>query len=381
MSLFLPFSDLNPSVSTSAGVVYLVRKDKSLSWVQGTNKTFTYTLTPSNCIESVAPARYQQLIDRLNSVHAMPFRIFIECTDKSTDLNVFARYTIPNLHYLNKYYLQSIKLDIERYPNDESTGLATTMKATLASDVGSFKSGFSAKMYCAKEAQASTSSSLVNLNIDMDTLFGSGYNKDATVIPGGYSTESYYSFLLVISDGMESLSARWTVSRAFANVHLSGYSTGGVAFGRFSSSTLNDPKFECEYPAYFNAPVYFADSIGGINISWESLTPSESGIATPVEGKEGNGALSVGRLANIVFIRGGIELKVTNASRLIATIPLEYRPKAGPVYQIVAGEGTRFARLHVATDGGLYLDWAYNAGGSRVASTKMWVDCNMSYVI
>lgn len=41
------------------------------------------------------------------------------------------------------------------------------------------------------------------------------------------------------------------VSPAFANLHLAGYKSGGVAVGQFSTSSNGYPKFECAYPAFF----------------------------------------------------------------------------------------------------------------------------------
>lgn len=60
-----------------------------------------------------------------------------------------------------------------------------------------------------------------------------------------------YDFMLALTDDVETLYASTVLPAAFANLHLSGHSTGGVAIGRFSGATLGNPKFECEYPASF----------------------------------------------------------------------------------------------------------------------------------
>lgn len=49
----------------------------------------------------------------------------------------------------------------------------------------------------------------------------------------------------------ESISTQVYVSEIFTNVHLAKYSTGGVRFGGYSTATLNNPKFESNFPAYF----------------------------------------------------------------------------------------------------------------------------------
>ena len=60
-----------------------------------------------------------------------------------------------------------------------------------------------------------------------------------------------YEFVMALTDGVETVRAATVLPAAFANLHLSGYSTGGVALGRFSRATLGNPLFECEYPASF----------------------------------------------------------------------------------------------------------------------------------
>ena len=264
IKLYFPRSDIDPSYTGNNAYVFSVATETSLAWAINAQKSFSYTITPSAIISKENTTLYQAIVDRLNSVHGLPCRISIGSTDGSANFMMTTFYTISNLHYLNKYYLQSIKFDIDRYPNDESTGLSTTMKVGIASEAANYKSNFTVKVYYAKDATATTSSSSPTTNIDKNTLFGTGYSKNATIISGSYSTGSYYNFLLVVTDGMESISARCTVSRAFANVHFAGCSTGGVAFGRFSSSTENNPKFECEYPTYFSQPVFLNGGLGAL---------------------------------------------------------------------------------------------------------------------
>lgn len=64
-----------------------------------------------------------------------------------------------------------------------------------------------------------------------------------------FSNGVSYSGLLTIGTAYESATQAFTIARAFANMHLSGAATGGVAFGGFSSSTLNNPLLESYYPA------------------------------------------------------------------------------------------------------------------------------------
>lgn len=49
----------------------------------------------------------------------------------------------------------------------------------------------------------------------------------------------------------ETVSTTFLISNVFTNVHLAGAKNGGVAFGKYSASTDDNPMFECKYPAYF----------------------------------------------------------------------------------------------------------------------------------
>ena len=48
----------------------------------------------------------------------------------------------------------------------------------------------------------------------------------------------------------EIVSTTFLIGNVFTNVHLAGVSTGGVRFGGYSTASENNPKFECNYPAY-----------------------------------------------------------------------------------------------------------------------------------
>lgn len=64
-----------------------------------------------------------------------------------------------------------------------------------------------------------------------------------------------WELVLFFGDAYESAAMTLTLSRAFANVHLSGASTGGVCFGSFSRATENNPLFQNCYPAEFYAGI------------------------------------------------------------------------------------------------------------------------------
>lgn len=82
-------------------------------------------------------------------------------------------------------------------------------------------------------------------------------------------------FRLTFYNAYETASvAQATVLPAFANMHLAGYSTGGVSFGGFSKSTQDNPKFECYYPATFYA------GITGLGPNYGDIVAEETEIGT-----------------------------------------------------------------------------------------------------
>ena len=62
---------------------------------------------------------------------------------------------------------------------------------------------------------------------------------------------SYYAKLNTSNYSTETAELSFRVNSLFTNVHLAGTKKGGVAFGQYSTSSDNTPKFECKYPAYF----------------------------------------------------------------------------------------------------------------------------------
>lgn len=73
-----------------------------------------------------------------------------------------------------------------------------------------------------------------------------------------------FSYSGVTSAGVantEAVAVTLFVGTVFTNVHLAGVATGGVAFGKFSAATEDNPLFECVYPAVFSGKVRFDGGI------------------------------------------------------------------------------------------------------------------------
>ena len=267
--LNLCFTNADRGLSGSGYWAPVVQAETSISWANGALKTATWSITPDTIMSQPLYASiYASLKTRLSSVRTLPFRLEIVGT-ASDGSYASTVYTVGGLIYIDKYYNPQITFDAWRYPNDEATALAATMKVELAE--GNNASGFTATMYYAKDAKATTSSSVLNMNVSRDVLFGVGYSANTSVLSGTFVNGSVYSFLLVVTDGIETASAMCVVDRAFANLHLSGQSTGGVAIGKFSASAYGNPLFECAFPIVLS---------GSKTYGPESSMPSN-----PVEGQ------------------------------------------------------------------------------------------------
>ena len=62
---------------------------------------------------------------------------------------------------------------------------------------------------------------------------------------------SYTALTDTGASSTEAVAVAFLIGNVFTNVHLARASTGGVRFGGYSTATEDNPKFECDYPAYF----------------------------------------------------------------------------------------------------------------------------------
>ena len=267
--LCLCFTNADMGYSGDGWWAPVVQPETSCSWANSASKTLTWSITPDTILsQPLYASSYERLKTRLAALRTLPFRLEIEGMESDGSYAMLI-YTISGVQYIDKYYNPQITLDAWRYPNDEATALAATMRVELAD--GNNASGFTATMYYARDARATQESSVFSVNVDRDVLFGVGYSANTSVLPGTFANGSVYSFLLVVTDGIETASAMCVVDRAFANLHLSGQPTGGVAIGKFSAATYGNPLFECAFPIVLSGSKTFGP---------ESSMPSN-----PVEGQ------------------------------------------------------------------------------------------------
>lgn len=221
-----------------------------------------------------------------------------------------------DLVLLSHRWLPAASLSLQRgladgTPSDEGERLLLT--AQLGKSQYADVSGMACRLYYAAGAAPTTASSYVNLTASIAALLA-GVTDDVSLVTQTFSNGNDWYFLLWFGDAYESASASASVSRAFANLHLSGASTGGAAFGRFSSSTEGNPRLESEYPFFayggiYGVTNYSADEVdtGGTWIDGKRIYRRVVSVGTIAAG--GNQGYSLGLalsdISSIIRIIGG----------------------------------------------------------------------------
>lgn len=179
------------------------------------------------------------------------------------------------------------------------------------------------RLHYAQGRDATENDAYIDLTDRYAELSADGGVSNITITDRTFSNSVGWGFLLVYrlqaqaTDYVETLTKSYAITRAFANVHMSGAKNGGVCFGGFSSSTDEAPKLESYYPAHL---------YGGI----EQLNVQKKWVAEPTyasgfkayEGFEPR----VTRVGCFVFLDGMISptaSKSTSAAEgvVMATLP------------------------------------------------------------
>lgn len=168
------------------------------------------------------------------------------------------------------------KAEFERYmlsgstyvPNDEGTKLVGDLSLSLASGYGVGDITIASVSVVDDSDSPQTQTVSISSAVLTSALSSGGYTETS---PGLFSSLTFntaynYTLTFSIGDAYDTATAEVLVSRAFANVHLSGAENGGVAFGKFSSATDNSPLFECVYPAQFSGAVSFTSNAAKLSI-------------------------------------------------------------------------------------------------------------------
>ena len=187
---------------------------------------------------------------------------------------------LPNVHVLNHRYSPQVRnFFLERaldgQPKDEGEDVLTTLKLTLSDDA---KTDFMRlNLYYAENDMPTEESPFVDLTARIPELLN-GVVDSPDLIFNSFSNASNWNFMLMFGDEYENSGVRTGITKAFANVHLSGEPEGGVCFGGFCKKTVDkdgnpEAKFESYYPAYF----YGGIVVGGGGSDY-SLEEQDTGI-------------------------------------------------------------------------------------------------------
>lgn len=226
-----------------------------VSLAKGASRTFTYTITPKDAFKD----KFNEWMAENPGVRAVPLRLHFNYQDATSDMSnpyrEFEIATLLDMHYELSIDAFQLLRATDGKEDDEGENVLATIDVSAASGaVLSLMERTTLRLYYAQNAAATESSSYIDFTSQIMSLLA-GETNSANLITRTFDKDSDWGFMLVFSDGYEPYSAPFTLAQAFANVHLSGKSTGGVAFGKFSSAEEGKPLFECEYPAEFNGGI------------------------------------------------------------------------------------------------------------------------------
>lgn len=147
----------------------------------------------------------------------------------------------------NRHYTPSIPVfEVGRYDaggQDDDGGEYVWVTSTISDGETPPSGTFSASIAYAQDAEPDATSTTVDLTASIPDLLV-GVTKDKTLVTATFSGNHDWYFRLTYGDEYESASALTSIGIAFAVLHLSGASTGGVALGMFSTATEGNPKFQ-----------------------------------------------------------------------------------------------------------------------------------------
>ena len=332
---------------------------KTISWGNNVSQTFTATVSFKEGYYHLDTSNY--VLDPTQTyVHISVVTNATFSSGGNYD-NLYIRPDGSFLRIVSQRDNPKLTLEIERTPNDEATAVKTTAK--LTSDVASSvltAHGYTIKLTATNAHNpALPTDTAVTFNATLSQLI-TGITNSTSAVTATFSAATDWYFLLTVSNGYETTNAYGSIPRAFANIHLAGLSTGGVAFGKFSSSTQGNPLFECEFPAIFN---------GGINkgaVSIANITSINSNFKLYHSGEYPR----VIRMGNVVFLEGCLSpsktltMSSTSNQYTMCTIPEGYRP---PREMAILCQGSSLCTwlLRLSTAGACILE-RYSKGGSYV---------------
>lgn len=249
---------------------------KSISWTSGSTKTFTgkFIFSPVAAYPPDIDTRLLPLFKGSDAGYSESFGgnerlgLFLNITTNATfgdgsNTDSFFDLRGENSEYLyviDARYTPSIAIfAAERStgsePNDEGENLLADI--ALGKSAAARPEFMTLYLYYCDKATPVSDPAAVNLTSWIPSALA---GEIQTVISETLNKNADWDLVLWFGDQYESAAAAIVVSKSFANVHLSGASTGGVCFGSFSKSTEGNPLFECYYPARFFGGIH------GVNV-------------------------------------------------------------------------------------------------------------------
>ena len=270
-------------------------------------KTFTGTLTKPSTMQD-PDMRICAPVDGAGLV------LSIEYPDAYGNMNVVDDFTNlygDNYKYfgiLDKHYSPSVLGFNTERTADEALTVRSTVKVSIADGLTDTQK---ARISWVLKDDAGN---VIPTNATLDELIA-GIQDSTAFITDEFDTATHKDIILTFGDAYEYVVAYSDIDRCFANVHLSGASTGGACFGGFCKSTENNPMLESYYPAYF----YNGIAYGGINYPLAGTGEQDTGVKW-VDGK----TIYRQAIKFTSFTKGGWVNKNISASGTIDTVVAIY---------------------------------------------------------
>lgn len=232
--------------------VIVLAFNEAVSIANGKSKSFEYTTT-------IAGA--DRLIAALNadaSIRALPVALDVSAqyTENKVQYGAAGTFELIDTYIMRSRCTPTIDIfELERAingsPSDEGENVLATLKLGMA-DANEAPNMRLALYYF--QGEELDLDSYIDLTGSIGTLLN-GVDSSADLITATFSNGFDWNFILTFGDAYEAVEAPAAIFRAFANLHLSGASTGGACFGGFGTSTEGNPKLESYFPGFFYAGI------------------------------------------------------------------------------------------------------------------------------
>lgn len=254
LSLYMTYGWINAQGEGSGSEICFLYGDleyeEAITWNANTTKTFT----------GEWDVIYSEGSEPVFSAHALkPYYSTVHSRTQLLNLTVnpnldgyydsFADISGENQKYLavlDGFYSPSVVMfDADRVASDEDPNIATSAKLSLADGLSDDQ-----KARMKWTVYYDGTSIPYDTGVTLDQLL-TGITGSTTFITQQFDKDSNHDLVLTFGDEYElATSSTVTIPRGFANMHLSGKSTGGVCFGGFCKSSLGYPMLESYYPIY-----------------------------------------------------------------------------------------------------------------------------------